>query len=232
MLTWPKASSTPSLAIMRLARATKTRASASDIGIGNCLHLNFANHNTVIPGRERSSRTRDPCFGGWIPGPPLRGVPERRGLFWPPAGRGEFEIIELEAGRHGAADQSPVAQRFRGLPGARRDRELRHLVGVNVGAQRHDLLLGAVDHFELERAAGVIVPDLDGVDAVPVRALAAGQQEQDGGRSGAAVMAARVAEGLAVMPAFGMRLEPQLADDIGGFHSPSWPGLSRPSRLG
>ena len=36
-------------------------------------------------------------------------------------------------------------------------------------------------------AAGVIVPDLGGIDAVPVRALAARQQEIDRGRGGAAV---------------------------------------------
>jgi hypothetical protein len=45
------------------------------------------------------------------------------------------------------------------------------------------------------------VPDLDGVDAVPVRALAARQQEQDRGRDGAAVDLARIAEGLAVVTA-------------------------------
>jgi hypothetical protein len=33
----------------------------------------------VIPGRERSSRTRNPCFSvleAWIPGSPLCGAPE------------------------------------------------------------------------------------------------------------------------------------------------------------
>ncbi len=75
---------------------------------------------------------------------------------------------------------------------------------------------GAVDDFELERRAGVIVPDLDGVDAVPVRALAARQQEIDRGRGGAAVDHAGIAEGLAVVAAFGMRLEIERADDVGG----------------
>ena len=87
---------------------------------------------------------------------------------------------------------------------------------MDVGAEPDDLFFGAVDDFELERRAGVIVPDLDRVDAVPVRALAARQQELDRGGGGAAVDVARVAKGLAIVPAFGVRLEIELGDDVGG----------------
>src|SRR5579859_6548754 len=41
MLTWPKASRTPSLAIMRLARASNSRASVNDIGMGFSLARPF-----------------------------------------------------------------------------------------------------------------------------------------------------------------------------------------------
>jgi len=59
---------------------------------------------------------------------------------------------------------------------------------------------------------------LDRIDAVPVRTLAARQQKVDRGRGGAAAIhGARVAEGLAKVPALGMRLELQQADyRVGG----------------
>jgi hypothetical protein len=64
----------------------------------------------------------------------------------------------------------------------------------------------AVRNFKRQRAAGVKMPDLDRVDAMPVRALAARQQEIDRGRNRASVLIkARVAKGLAKMSAFGMR---------------------------
>jgi hypothetical protein len=61
---------------------------------------------------------------------------------------------------------------------------------------------------ELERRAGVIVPAFGRVDLVPMRALAAREQIVDRGRDRArTVHPARVAEGLAIMSALGMRLE-------------------------
>ena len=72
-----------------------------------------------------------------------------------------------------------------------------------------------IDYRQCQRRAAVIVPDLDRVDAVPVRALAARQQKQDRGRGGAAVDHTGIAEGLAIVPAFRMRLEIERADDVG-----------------
>jgi hypothetical protein len=46
---------------------------------------------------------------------------------------------------------------------------------MNVAAEAEDFRLGAVDDLELEGGTGVIVPDLDGIDAVPVRTFAARQ---------------------------------------------------------
>jgi len=51
------------------------------------------------------------------------------------------------------------------------------------------------------------MPDLDGIDAVPVRALLARQQEIDRCRSRASVgVGTRIVKGFAIMAAFGMRL--------------------------
>src|ERR1035441_9323951 len=58
---------------------------------------------------------------------------------------------------------------------------------MDVGAEPDDLLFGAVHHFELEGRASVVVPDFDRVDAVPVRAFAARQQEINRRGGGAAV---------------------------------------------
>jgi hypothetical protein len=61
------------------------------------------------------------------------------------------------------------------------------------------------------------VPHLGGIDPVPVRAFILREQEIDRRRCRAAVrIGARVAECLAKMPAFRMRLEIQQADDVGG----------------
>ena len=97
-----------------------------------------------------------------LPGLTLRFPPHRR----------EFKAFELEARRHGTADQRPVAERFRGLPGAGRHCYLGHFVIMDVAAEPDDFFLRAVDDFQLQRRAGVPMPDLHGVDTVPVRALA------------------------------------------------------------
>jgi len=60
------------------------------------------------------------------------------------------------------------------------------------------------------------VPDLDRIDAMPVRALPARQQVIDRGRVRALALVSAIAECFAEMSALGMRLQPQQADDIGG----------------
>ncbi len=64
--------------------------------------------------------------------------------------------------------------------------------------------------------AGITMPDFGGINAMPVRALAARQQKIDRGRSGAAVDLPRIAERLAEMTAFRMRLELEQPDDVAG----------------
>ena len=69
---------------------------------------------------------------------------------------------------------------------------------------------------QFERRSGVPMPDLRRVNAVPPRSFAALEQEIDRRRSRAPIDRAGVAEGLAIMPALGVRLEVEQADDVFG----------------
>ena len=76
-------------------------------------------------------------------------------------------------------------------------------LGSSVVAELADVIGNVQD----KRAAGVIMPGLDRIDPVPVRAFSARQQEIDrGGERASAAIDARIAKGFAIMPAFGMRL--------------------------
>jgi hypothetical protein len=70
-------------------------------------------------------------------------------------------------------------------------------------------------YLERQRAAGMEVPDLDGIDPMPVRALAAREQEIDRGRKRASVDRAGMAEGFAKMAALRMRLEIEQTNYVG-----------------
>src|SRR5258708_35463288 len=60
------------------------------------------------------------------------------------------------------------------------------------------------------------MPDLHRIDTMPVRTLAARQQEIDRGGEGASIgVAARVAKRLAIVAALGVRLEFKPGDDVG-----------------
>src|SRR5207248_2771930 len=135
----------------------------------------------------------------------------------PPLGR-ELEAGEFEPGRHRAADQGPFAETFGRLPHMCRHDGLRALAGGKIGAEpqaRH--WAGLARRCEREGRARVPVPDLDRVEAMPMRALAAREQEMDRGRRRASALdAARVAKRLAEVPAFRMRLEIEQPDDVGG----------------
>src|SRR5690606_35176166 len=93
----------------------------------------------------------------------------------------------------------------------------RPLARRKVGTEHHRRAHAVVVNLEPERRTAMPVPGFDRIDTVPVRALATRQQEIDRGRAGAAgVIGADVAEGLAVMPALGMRLKREQSDDVGG----------------
>jgi hypothetical protein len=138
--------------------------------------------------------------------------------FRAPAGRRKLEAVECKARRDGAAEKRPFAEGFGGLPGMRRNHRLRRFAGGKIGAEAQpDYGTARLGDGEFERRAGIPMPDLGGVDAMPMRALAAREQEIDRSREGAGAVAfSLVAEGLAEMSALGIRLQSQETDDIGG----------------
>src|ERR1043166_1099543 len=134
-----------------------------------------------------------------------------------PAFRRQLETLEFESRRDRAAHERPVPEAFCGLPMARRHNGLRPFTLRQIGPE-HDALdrpRVARRDIERERRAGVVVPDLDRINPMPVRALAAREQEIDRGRGGAAVDRQRIAKGLAKMAPLRMRLEIEERDDIG-----------------
>ena len=114
--------------------------------------------------------------------PRRRRVSRRR-----PALRRQFELRKIESRRDGASDQRPVAGAFGGLPCVRRHDRLRHFAGGEIGTEPDAALAVIVGNLQRQRAAGVIMPDLHRIDAMPMRALAARQQEIDRGGARASV---------------------------------------------
>ena len=98
-----------------------------------------------------------------------------------PVRRRHLEAANSKSRRDRAADQRPVAEAFRRLPVARRHDALRPL------ARRDDRRRASCGgsrprssgHLEHQRRARIVVPDLDRIDPMPVRALAAREQEID-----------------------------------------------------
>src|SRR5262249_27414147 len=93
------------------------------------------------------------------------------------------------------------------------------LAGDKIGPERQarDRSLRVRRDLELERCPRVVEPSLDRIDLVPVRALAAREQKIGHGRGRArAIHLTGVAERFAKMSAFGMRLEVEQADQLGG----------------
>ena len=91
---------------------------------------------------------------------------------------------------HPTSVQSPVVSAA--LPGMRRHDRLRPLAALEIGPEPHRVRRAAViGDPQAQRAAGVIVPDLHRVDAMPMRAVAARQQKIDRGGAGATLGVAR-----------------------------------------
>ena len=103
-----------------------------------------------------------------------------RGPAAPSRGR-ELEASEVEGGRHDAADQAPRSKRASRLPGARRDDRLDTLAAGDIGPEpmrRHGQIAVGPDP-QFERVAAGVLPDLVGIDAMPVRSLAGLEQVED-----------------------------------------------------
>src|SRR6202023_898354 len=127
---------------------------------------------------------------------------------WRPSLRRPLKFGKLESRCDGASDQRPVAAALGGLPRLCRHDGLRRLARGEIGAEPECARAIAVGDLQLEHAAGMIVPDLDRIDAMPVRTLTPRQQEIDRGGDGSFVrVKAGIAKRLAKMSALGMRLE-------------------------
>src|SRR5262249_8729145 len=149
----------------------------------------------------------------------------------PALGRG-LEAFEFKSRRGRAADKRPFAACGRRLPGARWYHCLWALARRKVRSEDDalDRSLVCCGDLERERRTGMIMPDLHRIDAMPTRMLPERKQEIDRGRGrSAAIDRAGIAEGLAEMPAFGVRLEIKETDDVGGcghrHHASSGPAL-------
>src|SRR5271168_1691412 len=122
--------------------------------------------------------------------------------------RRHLELRKIKSRRDGASHQSPVAGAFGGLPGVRRYRRLRLFAGGQIAAEPDHAPAVAIGDLQTQRSARVIMPDLDRIDAVPVRAFATRQQEIDRRGERASVgITSQVAKRLAIMSAFRVRLE-------------------------
>src|SRR6266404_1400891 len=129
----------------------------------------------------------------------------------------QLEFCKVKTGCNRASHQCPVAGAFGSLPCLRRRNRLRYFAGGEVGTKPDGAAAAVIGNLQDQRAFSVIMPDLLRVDAMPVRALAARQQEIDRGRQRASVrVEAGVAKRLAIVPAFRMRLQFEPRDDVGG----------------
>lgn len=79
----------------------------------------------------------------------------------------KLETLEGEGRDHGGAHQGVAAKGPSGLPHTRRNHHLWHLAGLDIGAH-HLYIDGTIGPFtsQLQRIAGVEVPELSGIDSV------------------------------------------------------------------
>jgi len=116
-------------------------------------------------------------------------------LAWLPIFWGQLKARELEARRHRATDERPVAERFGCLPGVHRHRRLRTFAGVKIGSEHHALdAPRRLRNLQREWRTRIPVPDFDRVNAMPVRTLTACEQKVDRGGRRAPIHLPRIAE--------------------------------------
>src|SRR5687768_6883534 len=128
--------------------------------------------------------------------------------------RSQLEFVEFESGGNRASHEAPRTQGLRALPDAGRHDELWFFAGGDVGAKKATGNAAVFLCRKRQTRAGIKVPDLGGVDAMPVGPFALPQQIVDGRRCRAAVRRARIAEGFTEIPALRMGTERQRLDDV------------------
>src|SRR5262249_14272945 len=93
---------------------------------------------------------------------------------------------------------------------------LRALTCLEIGPQCDRAFLAGLDNGEAQRCSRVPMPTFGSVHPVPMRMLAAREQKVDRGRGGPlSVHQLRVAEDLAEVAAFRVRLQFKQLDDFG-----------------
>src|SRR6478735_12588719 len=103
--------------------------------------------------------------------------PNRLARRRPPARRRHLEALEFETRRDRATHQRPGAERGRALPPAGRHHELRPLPGGEIGADMMGRGVMAIGRYgDDQRRAGIMMPDLGRIDAMPLRGLAGIEQ--------------------------------------------------------
>lgn len=127
---------------------------------------------------------------------------------------GHFKVLKKKGRRDCAAHQAIVTRALGGLPSHGRHLDLRTLALGNRGPKRVHLHPGIGRNLQAEGAAGVVVPDLSAVDAVPTRALAVAKKEVNCAPSAAIVAPGLVAPGFGKVAALGVRPQIERFDDV------------------
>lgn len=128
----------------------------------------------------------------------------------------KLESREPEPRRDSASHQRPFAKTARGLPVMRWHYRLRHVALSKLGPQNMRLVraLRIRRDTQLQRRACVKMPDLCGINPVPVAVLARFQQEQDRGPGWTRAIGRIGDPCLAIPPAFRMGLEREKCDYV------------------
>jgi hypothetical protein len=129
--------------------------------------------------------------------------------------RRKLKPFEAKTRGNGAAHQRPCAERLRCLPGVPWHDDLRALPVRQVRPEPYRLNRRTLQSdAKRQRRTSIEMPDLDRIDAMPVRSLACLQEKVDRGRVRSAIRAWFVSKHLAKVPALRMRLKTQEADDF------------------
>ena len=129
-------------------------------------------------------------------------------------------MFEQKPGRHGTACQGPWSEASRRLPRAGRNERLRAFTRTQIHANPHvDDLYAVSRHGKGQRRPRVPVPDLDGIDPVPMGDFAGRQQKIDRGGDGPAIVIHRISKRLAIVPTLWVRFQFQYPDDLSSSHS-------------
>ena len=130
----------------------------------------------------------------------------------------KFEAFKIEGGGNRASDQCPVAQALGGLPFVWLHDRLRQFAVQDVLSQTNQAVGGGRRRGETEfqSRAGVVMPDLGGIDSVPAIRNSAGKQEIDCRSLSAFIDGGIVSPSLTIETSLGMREKFKPLDEFFG----------------